>query len=101
MKKWLIKILKKILKKLQPTIFEEVVITHQYKPLLTIESNYCLSKRDMERIPEEEIKKILARRLSEQIVDYMDTLVVTSYDPIMFEEQVHYRAKIQIADNRN
>ena len=99
MKKWLIKILKKILKKLEPTIFQEVSITHSYKPLITLEENFALSKRDADRIPEEKIKEILARRLSEQIIDHMDMLVATNYDSIMFEEQIHYRAKIQIADN--
>lgn len=101
MKKWLIKILKKILKKLQPTVFEEVSITHSYKPLITIEENFALSKRDAERMPKERIKEILARRLSEQIIDHMDILTATSYEPIMFEEQIHYKATIQIADNKN
>ena len=101
MKKWLIKILKKLLKKLQPMVFEEVTITHSYKPLITVEENFALSKRDAERMPEEYIKEMLAKRLSEQIIDHMDILVATSYEPSLFEEQIHYRAKIQIADNRN
>ena len=101
MKKWLIKILKKILKKLEPTIFEEVVITHSYKPLITIEANCSLDKWDMKRISEENIKEILAKRLSEQIIDRMDILTATSYDSPFGEERVHYKAKVQIADNRN
>lgn len=101
MKKWFIKILKKILKKLQPTIFEEVTIEHSYKPIITIEENFALSKRDAERIPEEHIKEILAKRLGEQIIDHMDISATTIYSPEFFEEQIHYRAKIQIADNRN
>lgn len=101
MKKWLIKILKKLLKKLEPTVFEEVSITHSYRPLITLEENFSLNKRDIERLPEGYAKEILAKRLSEQIVNYMDILVATSYEPTLFDEQIHYRARIQIADNRN
>jgi hypothetical protein len=101
MKKWLIKILKKILKKLQPTIFEEVSITHSYKPLITIEANLSLNKRDIERLPEGYVKEVLAKRLSEQIIDHMDILVATEYTSAFCDEQFHYRAQIQIADNRN
>lgn len=101
LKKWLVKILKKILKKLEPTIFEEVAITHSYKPIITLEENFSLNKRDIERLPEGYAKEILAKRLSKQIVNHMDILVATSYEPTLFEEQFHYRARIQIADNRN
>ena len=101
MKKWLIKILKKILKKLEPTIFEEVTITHSYKPLITVTANLSLNKRDTERISEENVKEILARQLSEQIIDHMDMLVATQYDSTIFEERIHYKATIQIADNRD
>ena len=101
MKNWLIKILKKILKKLEPTIFEEVSITHSYKPLITIEANFALNKQDIERFPIGYARQILAKRLSEQIIGYADMSHTTSYEPSLFEEQVHYRAKIQIADNRN
>lgn len=101
MRKWLIKILKKILRKLEPTVFKEVTIKHSYKPLITLEENFSLNKRDMGRLPEGYAKEILAKRLSEQIIDHMDILVTTSYEPTFFEEQFHYRAQIQIADNRN
>lgn len=101
MKKWLIKLLKRILKKLEPNVFNEVTITHSYKPLITLEENFALSKRDAESMPEEHIKEILAKRLSEQIVDYMDVLVAINYEPTLFDEHVHYKAKIQIADYRN
>lgn len=101
MKKWLIKILKKILKKLEPTIFEEVTITHSYKPLITIEENLSLNRRDIERLSEEYVKEVLAKRLSEQIIDHMDMLVTTEYTSAFCDEQFHYRARIQIADNRN
>ena len=100
MKQWLIKILKKILKKLQPTIFETVSITRSYKPLITVSANLSLDKRDAERMLEEDIKEILARRLSAQIVDHMDMLVTTQFYPNIFEEQAQYRATIQIADNK-
>lgn len=101
MKKWLIKILKKILKRLEPTVFEDVSITHSYKPLITIEANFALNKQDIERFPIGYARQILAKRLSEQIIDYADMSYTTSHEPSLFEEQVHYRAKIQIADNRN
>ena len=101
MKKWLIKILKKILKKLEPTVFEEVTIKHSYKPLITLEENIVVNKRDVERLPEGCFRDRLAQRLGEQIIDYMDISHTTSFNPKVFEEQVHYRAKIQIADNRN
>lgn len=101
MKKWLIKILKKILKKLEPAVFEEVTITHSYKPLITLEENFALSKRDIERLPEGYVREMLAKRLSKQIIDHMDILVTTNYSHTLFEEQFHYRAQIQIADNRN
>ena len=101
MKKWLIKILKKILRKLEPNVFDEITITHSYKPLITLEENFALNKRDAERISEEYVKETLAKLLSEQIIDYMDILTATSYEPTLFEEQIHYRAKIQIADYRN
>lgn len=101
MKKWLIKILKKILKKLQPTIFEEITITHSHKPLITVTTNYSLNKLDAKRIPRERIKEILAKRLSEQIVDHMDILTSVDYCSPLAEEQIHYKATIQIADNRN
>lgn len=101
LKKWLIKILKKILKKLEPTVFEEVSITHSYKPLITVEANFSLNKRDIERFPVGYARQILAKRLSEQIIKYADTMITTSYEPSLCEEQVNYRAKIQIADNRN
>lgn len=101
LKKWLIKILKKMLKRLEPTVFEEVSIAHSYKPLITIEANFALNKRDIERFPVGYARQILAKRLSEQIIDYADMQVATSYEPTIFEEQVNYRAKIQIADNRN
>lgn len=52
LKKWLIKILKKILKKLEPNVFEEVTIAHSYKPLITLEENFSLNKRDIEKLPE-------------------------------------------------
>ena len=101
MKKWLIKILKKILKRLEPAVFEEVTITHSYKPLITLEENFSLNKRDRERLPEGYVEEVLAKRLSKQIINHMDVLVATSYESALFEEQFHYRAKIQIADNRN
>lgn len=101
MKKWLIKILKKMLKKLEPNVFKEVAITYSYKPLITVEENFAFNKRDVERLPEGCMRETLAKRLSEQIIDYMDISYTTSYEPSLFEEQIHYRAKIQIADNRN
>lgn len=97
MKKWLIKILNKILKKLQPIVFDEVTIKHSYKPLVTVTANYSLNKLDANRVSEERIKEILARQLSEQIIDHMDISHTTSFSP----EQVLYRATIQIADNKN
>ena len=101
LKKWLIKILKKILKKLEPNVFEEVTITHSYKPLITLEENFSLNKRDIEKLPEGYAREMLAKRLSKQIIDHMDMLVATSYEPTIFEEQVHYKAKVQIVDNKN
>ena len=101
MKKWLIKILKKILKKLQPTVFEEVTIEHSYKPLITVTANLSLDKRHAERMSEDHIKEVLAKQLIKQIIDHMDILVATQNDSTIFEERVNYRAKIQIADNRN
>lgn len=101
MRQWLIKILKKILKKLEPNVFKEVVIKTSYKPLITLEENFVVSKRDVERLPEGCFRKTLAERLGEQIIDYMDISATTSYEPTICEEHVHYRAKIQIADNRN
>ena len=101
LKKWLIKILKKILKRLSPNIFEEVSITHTYKPLITIEANCSFDKRDADRMSQERIEEVLAKRLSQQIIDHMDISYTTIYESSLFEERVHYRAKIQIADNRN
>ena len=101
LKKWLVKILKNILKKLEPSIFEEVIIKHSYQPLITIEANCSFDKRDADRMSEERVKEILARRLGEQITDHMGILTTISYEPFLFEEQIHYRAKIQIVDNRS
>ena len=101
MRKWLIKILKKILRKLEPNVFNEVVIKTTYKPLITLEENIVVNKRDVERLPEGCFRDKLAQRLGEQIIDHMDISYTTSYNPEVFEEQVRYRAKIQIADNKN
>lgn len=101
MKKWFIKILKKILKKLEPMVFEEVTIEHSYKPLITVTANYSLNELDANRVPKERIKEILARRLSEQIIDHMDMSVATYITPLSPEEIIRYKATIQIADNRN
>lgn len=101
LKKWLIKILKKILKKLQPNAFDEITIKTSYKPLITLEENFVMSKRDAERLPVGYYREILAKRLGEQIIDHMDISYTTGHSPDFPEEQIHYRATIQIADNRN
>ena len=101
MRKWLIKILKKILRKLEPNVFNEVVIKTTYKPLITLEENIVVNKRDVERLPEGCFRDKLAQRLGEQIIDHMDISYTTSYEPTLFEEQIHYRARIQIADGKN
>lgn len=101
MKKWLITILKKILTRLEPNVLDKVTITHSYKPLITLEENIVVNKRDVEKLSEGCFRDRLAQRLGEQIIDHMDISYTTSFSPEFFEEQVHYRAKIQIADNRN
>lgn len=101
MKKWLITILKKLLRRLEPNVFDKVTITHSYKPLITLEENIVVNKRDVEKLSEGCFRDRLAQRLSEQIIDHMDISYTTCFNPEFFEEQVHYRAKIQIADNRN
>lgn len=99
MKKWLIKTLKKILNKLEPAALPKTVVAFSYKSLVTLEVNYHLNEWGQKRLSQRDIKEILARQLSEQIIDYMDVSSAKMYAFNTDEEQVHYRATVQLVEN--
>jgi hypothetical protein len=93
-KSWLIKVLRKWLKKLEPE-YNIVKIERTTVPLVTLEANVVTSKRD--EIPQEDINRVLEKHLGEQIMQYADVEQCHKIDMSVFDEQIIYRATVRVA----
>ena len=90
---WLIKVLRKLLNKLDPE--KTFKVEHTYVPLVTVNASFTMSKYNT--LKEEQINEILSRQLGEEIIKYADIQCCEKVDMNMWEEQNIYSATVRVA----
>ena len=96
-KKWLIKVLRKWLAKLEPG-YNTLKVEHTYVPLVTVNASFTMPK--CRALKEEQINEILAKQLSEEVIKYADIEYCEKVDMSMWEEQIIYRATVRVAADK-
>ena len=96
-KSWLIKVLRKWLRKLEPE-YGIVTVEKTTVPLVTLSSSLTMPKR--RPLPEERINEILARELSEEIIKYANIEWCEKIDMSVFDEQIIYRATVRVVSDK-
>lgn len=96
-KSWLIKVLRKWLKKLEPE-YNIVKIERTTVPLVTVNASVAVPN-DMQ-LSEERINEILAKQLSEEVIKYADIEWCEKIDASVFNRQIIYRATVRVAADK-